>query len=220
MTKYKKIKLKISQRISDHLIQGVLIFLSVFFAFWLTEYRETQEDAETLEISIQYIASEIRYNHKRIESIFEYHTDLLTEIDNLRKLSDSNWMQLEGSDLTNWKGLQTPLLRSTAYQTYLNSNIIDNVEFDLAKSLTRVYYTQSIIERLDNSLLESIITDSEGLASLPRLRNLIRVYLSTLPEVMIQYQRAKEDWLDKYGYDINIKNDGLKKEVNRRINDN
>jgi len=220
MTKYKKIKLKISQRISDHLIQGVLIFLSVFFAFWLTEYRETQKDAETLEISIQYIASEIRYNHKRIESIFEYHTDLLTEIDNLRKLSDSNWMQLEGSDLTNWKGLQTPLLRSTAYQTYLNSNIIDNVEFDLAKSLTRVYYTQSIIERLDNSLLESIITDSEGLASLPRLRNLIRVYLSTLPEVMIQYQRAKEDWLDKYGYDINIKNDGLKKEVNRRINDN
>jgi len=220
MTKYKKIRLKISQRVSDHLIQGFLIFLSVFFAFWLTEYRETQKDAETLEISIQYIASEMRYNHNRIESIFEYHTDLLTEIDNLRKLSDSNWMQLEGSDLTNWKGLQTPLLRSTAYQTYLNSNIIDNVEFDLAKSLTRVYYTQSIIERLDNSLLESIITDSEGLASLPRLRNLIRVYLSTLPEVMMQYQRAKKDCLDKYGYDINIKNDGLKKEVNRRINNN
>jgi hypothetical protein len=220
MTKYKRIKLNISQRVSDHLIQGFLIFLSVFFAFWLTEYRETQKDAATLEISIQYIASEMRYNHNRIESIFEYHTNLLTEIDSLRKLSDSNWMQLEGSDLTNWKGLQTPLLRSTAYQTYLNSNIIDNVEFEFAKSLTRVYYTQSIIERLDNSLLESIITDSEGLASLPRLRNLIRVYLSTLPEVMIEYQRAKKDWLDKYGYDINIKNDGLKKEVNRRINNN
>lgn len=86
---------------SDHLIQGFLIFLSVFFAFWLTEYRETQKDSETLEISIQYIASEMRYNHIRIESIFEYHTNLLTEIDSLRKLSDSNWMQLDGSDLTN-----------------------------------------------------------------------------------------------------------------------
>jgi len=129
-------------------------------------------------------------------------------------------MQLEGSDLTNWKGLQTPLLRSTAYQTYLNSNIIDNVEFDLAKSLTRVYYTQSIIERLDNSLLESIITDSEGLASLPRLRNLIRVYLSTLPEVMIQYQRAKEDWLDNMDMILILKMMDLKKKVNRRINDN
>lgn len=86
--------------------------------------------------------------------------------------------------------------------------------------MTRVYYAQSIIERLDNSLIESIITDSEGLTGLPRLRNLIRVYLSTLPEVMMEYQRAKKDWLDKYGYDINIKNDGLKKEVNRRINNN
>lgn len=218
MTKYKRIKLNISQRVSDHLIQGFLIFLSVFFAFWLTEYRETQKDAETLEISIQYIASEMRYNHNRIESIFEYHTNLLTEIDSLRKLSDSNWMQLDGSDLTNWKGLQTPLLRSTAYQTYLNSNIIDNAEFELAKSLTRVYYAQSIIERLDNSLIESIITDSEGLTSLPKLRNLIRVYLSILPEVMMEYQRAQKNWFDKYGYDIDIKNDRLKKEVNRRIN--
>lgn len=217
MTKYKRIKLKISQRVSDHLIQGFLIFLSVFFAFWLTEYRESRKDAATLEVSIQHIASEMRHNHNRIEAIYEYHTNLLTEIDSLRKQSDSNWIQLDGNDLKNWKGLQTPLLRSAAYQTYLNSNIIDNVEFELANSLTRVYYAQSITERLDNSLIESIITDLEGLTSLPRLRNLIRLYLSTLPDVMMEYQRTKNYWLDKYGYDIDIKNDELQKEVNRRM---
>ncbi len=220
MAKHKRINLNISQRLSDHLIQGFLIFLSVFFAFWLTEYRESQKDADTLEISLQYIASEMSYNHNRVESIFEYHTQLLLEIDSLRTDTDSNWMQMKGSDLENWKGLQIPLLRSTAYQTYLNSNIIDNVEFELAKSLTRVYYAQSITERLDNSLIESTITDSEGLMSLPRLRNLVLVYLSTLPEVMMEYQRAKKDWLDVYGYDMDIINDGLKKETNRRINAN
>ena len=218
MAKHKRINLNISQRLSDHLIQGFLIFLSVFFAFWLTEYRESQKDADTLEISLQYIASEMSYNHNRVESIFEYHTQLLLEIDSLRTDTDSNWMQMKGSDLENWKGLQIPLLRSTAYQTYLNSNIIDNVEFELVKSLTRVYYAQSITERLDNSLIESTITDSEGLMSLPRLRNLVLVYLSTLPEVMMEYQRAKKDWLDVYGYDMDIINDGLKKETNRRIN--
>jgi hypothetical protein len=220
MAKHKRINLNISQRLSDHLIQGFLIFLSVFFAFWLTEYRESQKDADTLEISLQYIASEMSYNHNRVESIFEYHTQLLLEIDSLRTDTDSNWMQMKGSDLENWKGLQIPLLRSTAYQTYLNSNIIDNVEFELAKSLTRVYYAQSITERLDNSLIESTITDSEGLMSLPRLRNLVLVYLSTLPEVMMEYQRCKKDWLDVYGYDMDIINDGLKKETNRRINAN
>ncbi|SMG51856.1 hypothetical protein SAMN05661096_03826 [Marivirga sericea] len=217
MTKNKKIKLNISQRISDHLIQGCLIFLSVFFAFWLSEYRESKKDSETLDISIQYIASEMTYNHHRIESIFKYHSDLLREIDSLRQQSDSNWMELEGSDLTNWKGLQTPLLRSAAYQTYLNSNLIDNVEFEWAKSLTRVYYAQSITERLDNSFIEYVITDSESLTSLPRLRNLIRIYLSTLPEVMMEYQRAKKEWLNKYGYDIDIENDELRNEVNRRM---
>jgi hypothetical protein len=200
------------------LIEGFLIFLSVFFAFWLTGYRESQKDAAALEISLQHIASEMIYNHKRIEFIFEYHTNLLTEIDSLKKQNDSNWEQLDGSDLTNWKGLQTPLLRSSAYQTYLNSNIMDNVEFELAKSLTRVYYAQSITERLDNSFIESIITDSEGLTSLPRIRNLLRVYLSTLPDVMMEYQRAQKNWFDKYGYDIDIKNDRLKKEVNKRMN--
>ena len=220
MAKHKRIKLNISQRVSDHLIQGLLIFLSVFFAFWLTEYRESQKDSETLEISIQYIASEMKYNHYRIETIYEYHTNLLKEIDSLRKQTDSNWMELDGSDLSNWKGLQTPLLRSTAYQTYLNSNLIDNVEFEFAKSLTRVYYAQSITERLDNSLIESVITDSENLTGLPRLRSLLRIYLSTLPEVMMEYQRAKENRLNKYGYDIGIKNKELKNEVVRRMNSN
>jgi hypothetical protein len=220
MSKRKTYKFNLSQRLSDHLIQGFIIFLSVFFAFWLTEFRESQKDSDTLEISLQYIASEISYNHNRIESIYDYHTQLLSEIDSLKIDRDSNWMQLNGSDLKNWKGLQIPLLRSMAYQTYLNSNIIDNVEFELAKSLTRVYYAQSIIERLDKSLIESTVTDSNQLMSLPRLRNLVLVYLSTLPEVMMEYQRCKKDWLIKYGYDINVMNEDLKKEANRRIYNN
>lgn len=213
----KKIRLKISQRISDHIIEAVLIFTSVFFAFWLTEYRKSRNDEAILEVSLKHIASELRYNHKRIEFIYEYHTNLLTQIDSLEKQNDSNWKQLDGSNLKNWKGIQTPALRSTAYQTFLNSNTINKVEFNLAESLTRVYYAQSIIERLDNSLIQSAITDIDELMSLPRLKNITQVYLSTLPDVMIEYQSAKKNWLDKYGYDIDIKDDGLKKEVKRRL---
>ena len=214
----KKIRLKISQRISEHLIEAVLIFTSVFFAFWLTEYRKSRNDEATLEVSLKHIASELRYNHERVEFIYEYHTNLLTQIDSLEKQSDTNWKQLDGSDLKNWKGIQTPTLRSTAYQTFLNSNTIDNVEFNLAESLTSVYYAQSIIEHIDKSLIQSAITDVEGLMNLPRLRNMTRIYLSTLPDVMIEYQKAKKNWLDKYGYDIDIKKEGLKKEINRRLN--
>lgn len=53
--------------------------------------------------------------------------------------------------------------------------------------------------------------------NLPRLRNMTQIYISTLPDVMVEYQKAKKNWLDKYGYDIDIKDDRLKKEINRRL---
>jgi hypothetical protein len=84
MAKTKKNRFKISQRISDHLIEAILIFASVFFAFWLTEYRESRNESSTLEISLQHIASEMEYNHNRVESIFEYHSNLILEIDSLK----------------------------------------------------------------------------------------------------------------------------------------
>ncbi len=216
MTKDKKTRFKISQRISDHLIEAVLIFTSVFLAFWLTEFRESRNDAATLEISLQHITSEMKYNHKRVEAIYEYHTNLISEIDSLRNQNDSDWKKLNGFDLKNWQGIQIPLLHSTAYQTFLNSNIIDNVEFEFAKSLADIYNSQSIIEHLDNSMYEVVTTDTE-LTALPKIRHLAEVYVGILPDVMMQYQLGKKKWLDKNGYDMDIENDNLKKAVEMRM---
>lgn len=216
MTKNKIKRFKISQRISDHLIEAILIFASVFFAFWLTEYRESRNDAATIEISLQHIASEMKYNHKRVEAIFEYQTKLITEIDSLRNLNDSDWKKLDGSVLKSWKGIQIPMLRSTAYKTFLNSNIIENVDFDLAKSLADIYNSQSIIEHLDNSMFEVVTTDTE-LSTLPKVRHFAEIYTGILPDVMMHYQIGRKKWLDKYGYKNDIENDNLKKIVDERM---
>lgn len=211
----KRFKLKVNQRISNHLIEAILIFTSVFFAFWLTEYRESRDDASTLEISLQHIASEMKYNHKRVEIIFEYHSNLINEIDSLKLQRSSEWEKLKGSDLENWNGIQIPMLRSTAYQTFLNSNIIDNADFELAKSLADIYNSQSIIERLDNSFFEIIAADKE-LTELPKVRHLAEVYVGILPDVIMHYQDGKEKWLVDFGYKMDIKNDDLRKNVDKR----
>ena len=213
----KRVTFKISQRISDHLIEAILIFTSVFFAFWLTEYRESRNEAATIEISLQHVASEMKYNHKRAESIFRYHTNLIKEIDSLRQQDETAWKKLSGEDLSSWKGLQMPMLRSTAYQTFLNSNIIDNVEFELAKSLADIYNSQSIVERFDNSFFEVATTDTE-LSNLPKVRHLAKIYMGIIPELMSHYQLGKNRWFDKYGYDMEIENEKLKRIVDSRVN--
>jgi len=215
MSKKRINRLKISQRISDHLIEAILIFASVFFAFWLTDYRESHNKAETLKISLKQIASEMEYNHKRIESVFDYHSSLIQEIDSIKNQTDTDWEKLYGHNLKKWYGMQMPMLRSTAYQTFLNSGVTDKAELELAKSLADIYNTQSIIERLDNSFF-NIATTDRGLAALPKVRHLAEIYVGILPDVIMFYQDGKENWLYEYGYDLDIENEDLKSIVDIR----
>lgn len=207
------LKIKVSQRIGDHLIEAILIFASVFFAFWLNDYRESRNEAETLKISLQHIASEMDYNHRRIESVYENYSILIHEIDSLKNLDDSNWESLYGYHLKSWHGLQTPMLRSTAYQTFLNSGINDNAEFELAKSLADIYNMQTTIERLDNSFFEIATTD-RGFTALPKVRHLTGIYSELIPALMMYYQQEGKKWLQEYGYNLDITNEKLKELLN------
>lgn len=204
----KRIRLTISQRISDHLIGFIVVFASVFFAFWLNDYRESRNESKTLKISLQHIASEMEYNHSRIESVYEYYSSLIVEIDSLRNKENTNAKNLYGSDLKSWEGMRTPMLRSTAYQTFLNAGINDNVNFEMAKTLADIYNLQTIIEELDNSFFEIAASDM-GFAALPKVRHLTGLYIELVPDLMILYQQEGEKWLTEYGFNIEVKNENL-----------
>ena len=215
MTTTKKGKVKLSDRVIDHFIAAVLIFASVFLAFWLTERRETKNSEKALKTSLKQIASEMTYNHRRVETVYEYHLKLISEIDSLRKNTNKDWEKLDGSVLANWRGIQLPSLRSTAYQTFLNSSINNKGELQLLKSLADIYNIQSIIERLDNSVFDIAIADKK-LFNLSKIRHLVEIYTGILPDVMIQYQHGRKNWFYEYGYDLEVSSGKLKEEVNSR----
>ena len=198
-----KIRVKINPKIGHYLIEAILIFASVFFAFWLNDYRESRNEAETLKTSLQHIASEMAYNHKRIELVYNNYTVLIHEIDSLKDQDDSEWEKLYGNDLKSWNGMQTPMLRSTAYQTFLNSDISDKAEFELAKALADIYNMQTIIERLDDSFFE-IATSDRGFTALPKVRHLSGLYSELLPSLMMFYQEEGKKWLNEYGYNLEV----------------
>ena len=127
----------------------------------------------------------------------------------LRKQENTDWEKLYGNDLKSWNGMQTPMLRSTAYQTFLNSGIIDKANFKLAKTLADIYNMQTIIERLDNSFFEIATTD-RGFTSLPKIRHLASIYSELLPGLMMYFQLEGKKWLQEYGYDLEITNAKLK----------
>lgn len=204
-----KMKTKFSSRVIDHLIQALLIFASVFLAFWLTEYRDSQIKNEAFETSMFHIASEMEFNHNRIEYVFDYYNSLLWQIDSIKKIPNSNWENLYGYQLKNWQGVQLPMLRSSAYQTFLNTGISDKAKFELAKSFADIYSLQSMINIGENSFYDLAINDP-GFTALYKIRHFMGIYYEILPDLMMFYQDSGKKWLSKYGYDLEIKSNRLR----------
>lgn len=215
MKRLKDFRMNLSTRIIDHLIQAFLIFASVFLAFWLTENRESKKMESYLETSLSQIADELEFNHRQVERIFAYYSLLIHEIDSLGELPGINLEDHYGYELPHWRGIQTPMLRATAYQTFLNSGINEAAELGLVKSLADIYNVQSVIEKLNNSFFE-IATNDSGFTALSKVRHLTGIYVEILPEILTGYQYNAKPWLKVYGYDLEISNERLRQIIENR----
>jgi hypothetical protein len=205
----------ISGRLLDHLIQAVFIFSSVILAFWLSEFQTERKNQNSLETSMAQIAAEMSYNHNRIESVFAYHLYLTNKIDSLKQLEGLNIEKMHAYNIDGWQGVQMPLLRSTAYQTFLNSGMIEHAPLELVKALADIYITQSVIERLDNSFFDLAISEI-NLTTLDRINHLSNLYVEILPDVIGIYQKYGREWLGDKGYDQPILDTDLLMLIKRR----
>lgn len=209
-------KLKLSQRFTDHFIQAVLIFASIFVAFWLTDVRERQNSDRVVKLALENIASELTYNHNRIESSFGYYLKIIAQLDSLEKYHPEKLKTMYGHQLKGWRGVQLPMLQSSAYQTILNSGIIKDMPFEIVKSLSYIYHVQSVIERLDNAFIEDAVSD-RGISSLNKVKHLFNLFTDILPDVMAGYQQQGKKYLEQYGYKNDLAEGTLKIIVEQRI---
>lgn len=207
MRKFKVPPIKISDSILNHLIQGVIVFASVFLAFWLTDVRENKKSEKEVEIALKSIALELSYNHDRIVYTFNYHFKISRQIDSISNRNPDTFEELHGYQLEGWQGVQLPMLRSTAYRTITNSGLVSKLNFETQKSLADIYSVQKLIEDIDNSIIQLTINDLE-FTKLRKVRHLSSLYIDLLPDVVGFYQ--------KYGYPL-LKDKGYTQQLNDRI---
>jgi len=77
MSKFPKtMKMRISRRLVDHLIQGVLIFASVFLAFWLNDYRVSVAERQATDRALAAVFQEVASNRQVLERWAPYHLEV------------------------------------------------------------------------------------------------------------------------------------------------
>jgi hypothetical protein len=211
MRKIKLPRLTIKNSVLNHLIQGIVVFASVFLAFWLTEIRENNKNKKEVEIAFKTIAIEMNYNHERIIQTFKYHYNILQQIDSIEQNNPSALGKLYGYQLSDWLGIQLPMLRSTAYKTLINSGIISKLNFETQKDIADIYTIQKIIEDIDYSMTAATVNDV-SLARLDKVRHLSILYTDILPDVIGFYQVVGRPLFEEIGYSQQIE-DGLLKTI-------
>ena len=217
---YKVKTRKFSRQLLDHTIQGILIFASIFVAFWLSEVRENRKNQAIVVNALENIASEMRYNHYRMVSTFNYQYHVLTQLDSIRRNHPQILDTLRISQVSGWRGLGPgiPLLRSSAYNTMLTSGVMKDVPLNIANDLALMYNLQSLIERFDDNFATSFRQNFSEITSIESIFHSYGFYFDIIPELISEYQYLWRKHFKNHGYDLEIEHDILKKLVEGRMN--
>lgn len=142
----KKIKnsLKLSQRISDHLIQAIFIFTSVFLAFWLNDYLMERNERRSARVAQEAIIEEMKWNLKILERWTPYHKELfdkaellvLKELDTVKTFDPSRIIDHS-------KGIIREALIDNAWNL-LNQNQV-KIDLHSKMEINRIYKQQNYV---------------------------------------------------------------------------
>lgn len=154
------IKLKLSERIVDHLIQAALIFLSVFMAFWLSDYQVRQEKMRVTEKAKAAILKEMKQNLNLLEQIMPLHIELISGkeevLSNLGTYKSFNISNLPGYNKGTTRS-SIPLSKSAL--SLINESSV-NIDIDTRMQINKTYETQIALEHATTKLFDDFLKNS------------------------------------------------------------
>jgi hypothetical protein len=71
----------LNERVVDHAIQGVLIFASVFLAFWLNDYRIQVGERRATQAALEAVVNEVETNRGILERWSPYHREISEKLE-------------------------------------------------------------------------------------------------------------------------------------------
>ena len=137
---------------SDHLIQAVLIFTSVFLAFWLSDYRQKQNENQQTKNAIEAVTNEVLSNKGVLERIMPNLQSTIEKTELFLENSLDTVKVFNDYYLTDGKLRFNELLTNDSYM-YLNQNNIF-VEIDKRLLINRIYKQQDYVISAINELVE------------------------------------------------------------------
>jgi hypothetical protein len=137
--------IKWSDRFTDHLIQGVLIFASVFLAFWLNDYRVEVQERRATEAAVEAVTREISENQAILERWAPYHLEISRRMEERLEGGLDGIREFDPFALMDERGIFQEILTNDSWEFLRQSDV--RLDIDTRLTINRVFRQQEYVDR-------------------------------------------------------------------------
>jgi hypothetical protein len=141
-------KWTLSERVVDHSIQALLIFASVFLAFWLNDYRIQVGEQRATEAVVEAVVSEISANKAVLERWAPYHREISERLEaRLRDGADDDpgqWEPFQPQAYLDQRGIFQEILTYDSWEHLRQSDLRLDIQRRLA--VNRIFRQQEYVD--------------------------------------------------------------------------
>lgn len=134
----------LSERVVDHSIQGVLIFASVFLAFWLNDYRVQVGERRATQAAIEAVITEVGANKGILERWAPYHRGISEKLEIQLKAEGGGSGPFNPYVFMDERGIFREILTYDSWEYLRQSDVRLDLETRLA--VNRVFRQQEYVD--------------------------------------------------------------------------
>ncbi|MCA6073768.1 hypothetical protein [Fulvivirga sedimenti] len=140
-------------KFGDFIIQVITVMIGVFLGFVVSNWSEAKKEQTRASALMKNISTEIQTNKASVERVIDYH----------RMVLDSSRYYFNQPTITNYKpeffkGVNTISFYNSAFETGIQTGLINEISIDKIQKLNEVYTQQRSYEDFSNLLLSGLIT--------------------------------------------------------------
>jgi len=130
------------------------VMLGVYLGFALNNYGEERKELKQTEGFRTMLVNEIQHNKKSIANGVDYHQKLGNRFDEILESDD---LKKSFSTFTS-SGLRPGFVSRSAYDTGIQTGLVQNFDLQLVQSLNRLYALQAKYDNFNNEVLSSVLS--------------------------------------------------------------
>lgn len=143
--------MKINNKIGELLFQIVPVTIGVFLGYVISNWSENEQQESKKKILVTNIINEIKTNKENVLGVIEYHE---IQRDSSRYYLNSE-KKTEGSF---FNGINTATLVNNAFETGIQTGLLNNLSIDRIQSFNRVYTYQKLYLEYRSIILTGLVS--------------------------------------------------------------